>query len=116
MLEINQNVYDQFANIETSRFLDDLKQLLFEQFPAFNEEPTDRFELALRKIFEDSKRFGLKSERSIAVYATTAGYLGLDYPSQFEGAMEILDSETPEQEKADLLEAFTMNLLEILAE
>ena len=101
------------ATAETA-FIAKLGEVLRDALPSLANEPEPAFSAQLRLLVEQARGFGLTTEQEIGGYAITAGLLGIDFADQFPGAREILEGFEPPHRKAELLEAFTMNLFEVL--
>lgn len=95
-------------------YLQRLSVFLREAVPDLASEPQAQFIEQLRFLARQAQSYGLTSEQGIAIFAITAAQLGLDFVEAFPGAKQILEDPMDESEKAEMLEAFTLNLLEIL--
>ena len=101
------------ATAETA-FIAKLGNVVRDALPSLANEPEPAFSAQLRLLVEQARRFGLTTEQEIGGFAMTAGLLGLDFVDRFPGAREILEGHEPPYRKAELLEAFTLNLFEEL--
>lgn len=114
MFDISQNVFVNFSAREMESYLRKLMLFLRSNVPEMADVPDAQLLNDLRGLTDQAQSFGMVSEQGIAVYALTAAQLGIDFVARFPGALEILRSSESEARKAELLEAFTLNLLELL--
>jgi hypothetical protein len=108
---------DAFAAFESEAevaFVAKLAGVLRDAVPALASEPEPAFSATVRLLIDQARGYGLASEQEIGVFAVTAGVLGLDFVDRFAGARQILEGREPPARKADLLEAFTRNLIDTL--
>lgn len=114
MFTISPEAFAAFEQEAEAKFLVRLGGVLREAVPSLRDEPEPGFATQLRLLVEQARNFGLISERAIGRYAVTAGLLGVDFADRFPGAQQILLGSETGDRKAELLEAFTLNLFETL--
>lgn len=114
MFDISADTFSKLSDIQLTGFIERLAEYLLDAVPTLRDVPRGEFLLQLRYLAEQAQNFGMRSEQAIAIYAVTAGQLGFDFVEKFPGARQIVEANLPEGEKSDLLQAFTLNLLEIL--
>ena len=114
MFEITPSTFAVIENDSELRFRHKLANVLRDAVPSLRSEPPETFDPQLRLLIEQARSYGLASEQAIGSYAITAGLLGVDFADRLPGARQILAGHEPEARKADLLEAFTLNLLSVL--
>lgn len=114
MFSISENIFSQFKILEMNSFLRKLLLLLRENVPSLSDLSDAQVIEDIKKLSAEAQSFGIATERGIAVYVVTASQLGLDYAAKFPGAFEILQSQEVEDTKIELLQAFTLNILELL--
>lgn len=115
MFTISPTSYAWFTNEAERKFVLDLVTFLRQNVPELAGEPADAMIAQVTLLLEQARSYGLMSEQHVAVFALTAAQLGTDFVEKFPGAREILTLELSADEKVSLLEAFTLNLFEILA-
>lgn len=101
------------AKAETA-FVVKLGKVLRDAVPDLADVPAQAFLAQVRLLIEQARSYGLMSEQEIGSFAVTAGLLGVNFVDAFPGAREILEGDEPSHRKAELLEAFTLNLFDIL--
>lgn len=114
MFSISEKIFSQFKILEMNSFLRKLLLILRENVPSLEDLSDAQVIEDINKLSAEARSFGVVTERGIAVYVVTASQLGLDYVAKFPGAFEILNSDESEENKIELLQAFTVNILELL--
>ena len=114
MRDISPQAFAAFEATAETAFIAKLGNVVRDALPSLANEPEPAFSAQLRLLAESARGFGLATEQEIGGFAITAGLLGVDFVDQFPGAREILEGFEPPHRKAELLEAFTMNLFEVL--
>lgn len=114
MYNVPASVFGAFEAEETEKYLTELSNFLCDVVPSLAEETQDNMARSLKYILDRARGYGIVSEQGIAKYAISAGILGLNFDTDFPGAGQILRDKMMEQDKVELLENFTLNLLEIL--
>lgn len=114
MFSVSPEVFRSFESQSETQFIVKLGKVLREAVPDLAQEAAEPFNAQIRLLVEQARSYGLRSEQSIGAFCITAAMLGPDFVDQFAGARQILLSSEPEERKAELLEAFTLNLFEIL--
>jgi len=114
MFEISPKAFAAFEGKAESEFIERLGHVLRTAVPSLQSEPQPAFFAQLRLLVEQARSFGLCSERAVGGFAITAALLGVDFVDRFPGARQILLGSETGDRKAELLEAFTLNLFEIL--
>lgn len=114
MHPIGPRTFSVFESQAEADFISKLAGTLREAVPSLAGEPEPAFSAQIRLLVEQARSFGLKTEQEVGSFAVTAGLLGVEFVEHFPGAREILESSEPPYRKCELLEAFTMNLFEIL--
>lgn len=115
MFSVSPDVFRTFESQSETQFVSKLAAVLRETVPELTQEPDEPFFAQVRLLIEQARSYDMRKEQSIGAYCITAAMLGIDFPDQFTGARQILLSSEPEERKAELLEAFTLNLFDILA-
>jgi len=111
---ISPDAFAAFESEAETAFTAKLNGVLREAVPSLAHEPEPAFSATVRLLIEQARSYGMISEQEIGVFGVTAGLLGLDFVDHFPGARQILEGREPPAVKADLLEAFTRNLIETL--
>lgn len=101
------------AKAETA-FVVKLGNVLRDAVPDLQDVAEDAFLAQVRLLIDHARSYGLMSEQEIGSFAVTAGLLGVNFVDTLPGAREILEGDELPHRKAELLEAFTLNLFEIL--
>ncbi len=114
MRDISPQAFSALEAAAEAAFIAKLSGLLRDAVPALANESEPAFSAQLKLIVEQARGFGLTSEQEVGSFAVTAGLLGVNFVDQFPGAREILEGVESAYRKAELLEAFTMNLFELL--
>lgn len=114
MFSVSPEVFATFESQTETQFIVKLGKVLREAVPDLRQEPDEPFHAQVRLLVENARSFDMRSEQAIGAFCITAAMLGADFADQFAGARQILASSEPEYRKAELLEAFTLNLFEIL--
>ena len=114
MHPIGSKTLSVFESQAEAAFIAKLAATLRDAVPALANEPEPAFSAQIRLLAEQARGFGLRSEQEIGSFAVTAGLLGAEFVEHFPGAREILESSEPAYRKCELLEAFTLNLFELL--
>lgn len=91
-----------------------LARVLREAVPDLADEPEPDFSAQVRLLIEAARSYGMEAEQTIGAYAITAGLLGLDFVDEHQAAHDILTSHETEFKKAELLEAFALELFKAL--
>lgn len=115
MFEISDQTFSTFERAEEEKFVGRMAAFLREKLPYMADEPDEELRGEIRKLKKQANSYGLTTERTVATYVLTAAHLGLDFVDKFDGARKILFRAAGEQRKADLLEAYTLDILEKLA-
>ena len=116
MRDISPQAFAAFEATAETAFIAKLGAVLRDAVPALVDESEPAFSAQLRLLVEQARGFGLTTEQEIGGFAVTAGLLGIDFLEHFPGAREILESTEPAYRRCELLEAFTMNLFELMGE
>lgn len=116
MQKISPETFKAFEGVEERRFIAKLARVLREAVPDLASEPEPGFSSQVRLLVEEARSYGLKAEQTIGAYAITAGLLGLNFVDEHPAARDILNSHETEFRKAELLEAFTIQLFEALGQ
>lgn len=114
MQKIGPELFSAFESAEEQRFVEKLAGVVREAVPDLAESPEPAFSAQIRLLIEEARSFGLRAEQTIGAYAITAGLLGLDFVDRHKAAKDILTSHETEFKKAELLEAFTLELFRAL--
>jgi hypothetical protein len=114
MLNISPTVFGRLVEDADRAFILKLIGFLRENVPELGSEPLNEMVNQIDQLMNQARIYGLTSEKHIASFTLTAAQLGLDFVGKFPGAHEILNLPVPPDDKVELLEAFTLNLLEIL--
>ncbi len=114
MLEISDQVVSRFEGEAEQRFIAKLAAFLREKVPSLASESPEALHVQCKLLKDKAFSFDMRSEQAVATFAMTAAILGLDFVERFRGARQILYADTPEDEKAELLEGFTVTLLKRL--
>lgn len=114
MLEISNQAFSGLKDQTEQRFVAKLAAFLREKVPALASESLEATIVQCKLLKRKANSFDMSSERAVAAFAMTAAVLGLDFVERFRGARQILYADAPEEEKAELLEGFTVTLLDRL--
>ena len=114
MLTISSDAYAKVADDQEHRYIARIADFLRQSVPGLTKEPEPRLFTAIRRLKEQAGEYGMVSEQAVAAYALTAAHLGLDFVERFRGVRQILFMNCPQEEKAQLLQAFTVRLLQTL--
>ncbi len=114
MLEVSPECFEGISAVEESRFVDRLVMFLRQNVPQVASEPQDAMVARVRALKADAATYDMKSEQPVAAYVLTGALLGVDFVEKFPGARKILYSKNSEDKKADLLEGFTVTLMQKL--
>jgi hypothetical protein len=115
MLTISPETFSRMNAVEEDRFVRKLVGFLQASVPSLaNEPPADIYAQA-RLLTQKARSHDMTSEQAVAAFALTAAQLGLDFVERFAGVRQILFSSHSEDEKAKLLEGFTISLFQTLA-
>lgn len=116
MRDISPQAFAAFEATAETAFIAKLGAVLRDALPSLADQLEPAFSAQVRLLVEQARGFGLTTEQEIGGFAITAGLLGIDFVEHFPGAREILESTEPAYRKCELLEAFTMNLFELMGE
>ncbi len=114
MLDISPHAFSGIAAHEEARFVRKLATFLREKVPSLASEAPEAVEAQCRLLMQRSRGFDMKSEQAVAVFAMTAAVLGLDFVERFPAARQILFRPVSQERKAELLQGFTVKLLDTL--
>lgn len=114
MQKIGPDLFASFESDAEARFVAKLARVVRDAVPEVANEPEPAFSAQIRLLIDEARSFGLRAEQSIGVFAVTAGMLGTNFVDEHAGAKEILTSNETEFRKADLLEAWTIQLFRAL--
>ncbi|MEO1220831.1 MAG: hypothetical protein AAFY42_05700 [Pseudomonadota bacterium] len=114
MQEINPALFSAFANDQERAFAYKLADVVKQAVPDLASQPDDAFLAQIRLLIEEARSYGLFAERTIGVFAITAGLLGLNFVEDHPAAKDILTSHDSEFDKASMLEEFTVQLFRAL--
>ena len=114
MLEISDHVVSRFEVEAEQRFIAKLAAFLREKVPSLASETPEAMFAQCKLLKDKAFSFDMRSEQAVAAFAITAALLGLDFVERFRGARQILYADTTEDEKAEMLSAFTVILLKRL--
>ena len=114
MLTIDPSTFASLTRVEEQRYVEQLTAFLRENVPSLAIEPNPAMQEQVRLLLQEARSFGMTSEQSVAVYVLTAAQLGVDFVRRFRGAYQIVTAAISQEEKSELLEAFSVNLLDIL--
>jgi hypothetical protein len=114
MLEISGQVVSRFEDEAEQRYIAKLAAFLREKVPSLANEDPAAMTVQCKLLKDKAGSFNMRSEQAVAAFAMTAAVLGLDFVERFRGARQILYADTPEDEKAELLEGFTVTLVQRL--
>lgn len=114
MLEVSPECFEGISAVEEQRFVDRLVAFLRQKVPQMAREPQDAMVAQVRALKADAATFKMKSEQAVAAYVLTGALIGADFVDRFSGARKILFSDNTEEKKADLLEGFTVTLMQKL--
>lgn len=114
MLSFSPGSYAALTEASEQAFVSRLAGVLREAVPSLAKEPDAPFHEQVRILVRHARSFGLTSEQTVGAYAVTAALLGLNFADRFAGARQILLGHETQARKAELLEGFTMALLETL--
>lgn len=115
MLKIAPDTFARINAVDQDRFIRKLAGFLQTAVPALAKEPPAPFYAQIQQLIQQARSFDMVSERAVAAFALTAAHLGIDFVDRFAGVRQILFSTHSQDQKADLLEGFTMSLLKTLA-
>ena len=116
MFEISSVALAALGRQSDRDFVVKLARFLHENVPALSSEAPADLVAAVSALTERARGYGLTTERSIAVFALTAAYLGLDFDTAFPPATAVLSAQDmTEAAKARWLEDWTTQLFEELA-
>jgi hypothetical protein len=114
MQKINPELFSAFENDQERAFAHKLADVVKEAVPDLASQPDDAFLAQIRLLIEEARSFGLFAERTIGVFAITAGLLGLSFVEDHPAVKDILTSHNSEFEKARMLEEFAVQLFRAL--
>lgn len=114
MLEISPETFSRISAAEEERFVGKLVTFLLENVPTMKGEPPQAMAAEVRRMIPMARGYNMISERAVTAFVLTAAQLGLDFVDRFAGVRQILFSSHTEDEKADLLEGFTLSLFKTL--
>ena len=114
MLTISPKSYQAFSDIAEAQFTAKLAQVVREAVPDLATEPEPAFSAQIHQLVEQARSYGLCTEQTIGAFAITAGLLGTDFVKDHPAVKQILSGNESEFRKAELLEAFTLELFQAL--
>ncbi len=114
MYTISPKAYRALEADAEREFVTRLGKVLREAVPTLAAEQPAMLHNQIDFLIQQARGYGLESEQAIGGFAVTAGLLGLDFATRFPGAQQILSGSESGNRKAELLEAFTLILLEKL--
>jgi hypothetical protein len=114
MLKISLETFKTYQQALDADFIFRLSNVLRSAVPSLCDQAPDVLNAQVRLVVDEARGYGLSSERAVGVFAVTAALLGLEFVDQFDGAREILLGPGHGDRKAELLEAFTLHLLEVI--
>lgn len=114
MLEVSPECFEGISAVEEQRFIDRLVAFLRQQVPQMAREPQDVMVAQVRALKAEAATYDMNSERAVATYALTAALIGADFAEKFPGARKILFTKNDQDKKSQLLEGFTVTLLQEL--
>ena len=114
MLQLTTETTDKFAEVEDRRFIAKISDFLRQAVPGLAKEPEPEMHATIRKLRDEARGYHMTSEQAVAAFALTAAHLGTNFVERYRGARQILFSDRPQMEKADLLKHFTITLLKTL--
>jgi hypothetical protein len=93
-----------------------LARTLHDTVPELASETPGSLVATVKTLVARARTYGLTTERSIAVYALTAAYVGIDFDTAFDPASAVLSArDMSEDQKTMWLEDWTTQLFEELA-
>ena len=116
MLDISDQTHSVFDSNEEREFLERLADFLRTQAPEMHDVDQDEHFRMTRSIVANARKFGFRRENDIATFALSAAVFGPDFHETMGGAKQILESDNTPEYRAKLLEYFTREMFEILAE
>ena len=116
MLTISPKTYNAFADQAEAQFIAKLVRVLREAVPDLADETEPAFTLQVRQLVGEARSYGLCAEETIGAFAITAGLLGIDFVEKQPAVRDILTSYEFEFRKAQLLEAFTLEMFKALGQ
>ncbi len=114
MFTISPVAYAALEAAAETDFVSRLCNVLREAVPSLSGESQASLRDNVIVLIRQAREHGFASEQAIGGFAVTAGLLGLDFVQKFPGAQQILASSESGDRKAQLLEAFTLDILERL--
>lgn len=102
--------------LEERRFESRIGTFLRENVAALAGMQPDAHRRQVRASIATARHFDFVTEREIATFALSAALLGPDFHTTMGGAKQILTLDKPAEYRAKLLEYFTRELFDILAE
>jgi hypothetical protein len=112
MLTISAETYTKFQEFEERRFIKRVSDFLRNSVPGLAAEPEPQMLATIRQLQDQADTYGMINEQAVASYALTAAHLGVDFVERFRGIRQILFLDRSQDEKAALLESFTVKLLQ----
>jgi len=114
MQTIEPGLFSKFESEVDSKFIDKLGRVVREAVPSLSQEPEPAFSAQIRLLVQEARSYNLLGEQAIGVFVVTAGLLGVNFVEEHPTAQKILNGNETESKKAELMEAFTLMLLEAL--
>ena len=114
MLTLSPETFQRMSAVEEQRFVERIVDFLRQNVPQMAGEPQDSMVAQVRVLKAEAATYDMTSEQAVAVYALTAALIGADFSERFGGARKILFSANDQDKKAQLLEGFTVTLLQKL--
>lgn len=115
MLEISPKALAALGAQQDEAFTIKLAKFLHETIPAISTEAPHDVIAQVRILMANARRYGLKSEQSLASFAIAAAYLGPDFDIAFPPVEAVMNaSDMTEQQKVVWLEGWLTQLFEEL--
>ena len=114
MLDISPHTFSRISDHEEARYLRKLAAFLQERVPTLAGESPEAKIAPCRLLKNQAQGFDMVSEQAVAAFAMTAAVLGLDFVDRFPAARQILFRPVSQERKAELLQGFTVKLLDTL--
>lgn len=114
MLKISPRTFARMSEHEEGRFIARLAGFLREKVPGLANEPPAALDHQCRMLAKQARSHDMTSEQAIAAFVMTAAILGVDFVDRFPAVRQILFRPVPQERKAELLQGFTIKLLDTL--
>jgi len=112
---ISQQTFSDFERGSEDEYVRRLADHLRQTVPGMASEPPAQLHEQIRQLKAQAKTYDMVSEQAVAAFVVTAAHLGLDFVERFRAPRQILFSPRSQEKKAELLKAFTVQLLDTLA-